>query len=66
MVVLLIVLAAGIGLAALVVGILMIAEGLRELARELRRHRGGADADTAELPPVLAEPKRAVYWRSSR
>ncbi len=63
MVVLLIVLVAGIGLAALVVGSVMIAEGLRELVRELRRHRGGADADTAELPPVLAEPKRPVRGR---
>ncbi len=62
MVVLLVVLVAGIGLAALVVGSVMIAEGLRELVRELRRHRGGADADTAELPPVLADPHRRGRW----
>jgi hypothetical protein len=48
-----------VGLVALIVGTLMIAEGMRELVRELRRHRGGADADTAELPPVLADRRRA-------
>jgi hypothetical protein len=58
MLILLAVLVAGIGLAALVVGSILIAEGLRELVRELRRHRGGADADTAEFPPVVAAPRR--------
>jgi hypothetical protein len=58
----LVVLAAGTGVVALVAGSLMIAQGLRELVRELRRHRGGADADTAEFPPVLAEPRRRGHW----
>jgi hypothetical protein len=58
MVVLLVVLAAAFGLAALFVGSILIAQGLRELVRELRRHRGGVDVDTVEFPAVVAAPRR--------
>lgn len=54
------VLAAGFGLAALFAGSVLIAEGLRELVRELRRHRGGADADTAEIPVIAAPRRRSI------
>jgi hypothetical protein len=50
--------AGAIGLVAFVTGSVLVVQGLRELLRELRRHRGGADVDTVEFPPVVAAPRR--------